>query len=87
MDSGTEKFVIETLISELNNSFPLNLDPKPCLAREVAAAALKRPRLVLVGLSHARRLAESLESMGASVSLLKLSSCRPTTTSIEQAAQ
>ena len=42
-DSGTEKFVIETLISELNNSFPLNLDPKPCLAREVAVAALKRP--------------------------------------------
>ena len=87
MDSGTEKFVIETLISELNNSFPLNLDPKPCLAREVAAAAHMRPRLVLVGLSHARHLAESLESMGASVSLLKLSSCRPTTASIEQAAQ
>ena len=85
MDTGTEKFLIESLIGELNKSFPLNLDPKPFLVRE-GTTADKKLKLVLVGMSHARNLAEALGGMGPSVSLLKITSCRPTTVSMDQAA-
>ena len=73
MDTGTEKFLIESLIGEL--------DPKPSLVRDS-----KTLRVVMVGLSHARHLAKALEGMGASVSLLKITSCRPTKLSMDKAA-
>ena len=85
MDTGTEKFLIESLIGELNKSFPLNLDPKPSLLRD-STTADKKLRVVMVGMSHARHLAEALGGMGATVSLLKITSCRPTMVSMDQAA-
>ena len=77
MDTGTDKFLIESLIGEL--------DPKPSLVRD-SIASDKKLRVVMVGLSHARHLAEALEGMGASVSLLKITSCRPTKLSMDKAA-
>ena len=67
MDMDTEKFLIESFIGELNNSFPLNLDPKPTMDRECTSNSPKKLRMVIVGMSHARNLAEALEGMGATV--------------------
>ena len=47
---------------------------------------VKKLRILLVGVSHTRHLAESLEGMGAAVSLLKITSCRPTTVAMDKAA-
>ena len=86
MDMDTEKFLIESFIGELNNSFPLNLDPKPIMDRECTGSSPKKLQVVLVGMSHARNLAEALEGMGATVALLKINSCRPTPEAISKAA-
>ena len=67
MDMDTEKFLIESFIGELNNSFPLNLDPKPIMDRECTGSSPKKLQVVLVGMSHARNRAEALEGMGATV--------------------
>ena len=46
----------------------------------------KKLWIVVVGISHARHMAEALEGMGAAVSLLKIHSCRSTTAAIDKAA-
>ena len=52
------------------------MDAQPC----------KKLWIVVVGISHARHMAEALEGMGAAVSLLKINSCRSTTAAIDKAA-
>ena len=56
------------------------------MERKSASDTVKKLRIVLIGMSHARHLAEALKGMGATVFLLKITICRPTTAGTDKAA-
>jgi hypothetical protein len=95
MDSATEGSLINTFITEINTKFSKNLDPTPSLnraAKECVTSAQggisnAKRSFIVVGASHAARLAEALRQQGHTVAVVSTPSWRPTATWIETAAK
>ena len=62
-----EREIITTLIGELNARLSLDLGVEVSFQRQVAAPAARPETIVVIGASHASRLATALEAAGATV--------------------
>jgi hypothetical protein len=61
-----EKALIESIMSEVNEMYAINVDPVPVLARSSGSGGLARrhsgQKIVIIGASHAKRIAGGLAS-------------------------
>jgi hypothetical protein len=90
LDAVAEKDILETLISELNNNYSLNLDRDIMLARNPAQAEVVAPTvptIVVIGHSNAARLAALLTEAGANVHHITVPSWQPNATSTATACE
>ena len=89
MDKQTEKLIIEVLVTELNLKFPFHFDPSPMtepLPGQAMEESKKELLVIIVGASHAARLAEALGGTGYRVERVSTPNWRPTAAEMKKVA-
>jgi hypothetical protein len=90
LDAAAEKDIIETLISELNSTYSLNLDLDINLTRstaQVEVTAPVTPTAIIIGHSNAARLALLLSEAGATTHHITVPSWQPNAGTIATACE
>ncbi len=66
VSTSLEERIITGLLTDLNNKFDLGLDTKPNLTRASAISKTTKPRILVIGGSHAGRTGDEFEERGCS---------------------
>jgi hypothetical protein len=83
-DSALEDRIITGLLTDLNNMFDLGLDPKPNLTRKNAVSKTTRPKILVIGGSHAGRTGDEFEERGYEVLRVCSPGWRPTKAVVQE---
>ncbi len=79
-----EERIITGLLTDLNNMFDLGLDPKPDFTRKITGSQVTKPKILVIGCSHAGRAGDEFEERGYEVMRVCSPGWRPTKVAVQE---
>ena len=84
VSTALEERIISGLLTDLNNKYDLGLDTKPNLTRASAESETTKPRILVIGGSHAGRTGDEFEERGYEVLRVCSPGWRPTRAAVQE---
>jgi hypothetical protein len=82
--SALEQKIVTGLLTDLNNIFDLGLDTKPNFKRQEPSTGASKPKILVIGGSHAGRTGDELEERGYDVIRVCTPGWRPTKAAVQE---